>query len=94
MSNSLWQPSITRRVVNPNTPHNQVCKIHCLLPAIKVIKHKMVNINSCPTMQRIDYKQVFGIPPPASRSIFSMDLGPNVVRMMSATACEENIVEQ
>jgi hypothetical protein len=45
-------------------------------------------------MQRIDYKQVFGIPPPASRSIFSMDLGPNVVRMMSATACEENIVEQ
>lgn len=27
------------------------------------------------------------IPPAASRSIFSMDLGPNVVRIMSATAC-------
>ena len=27
------------------------------------------------------------IPPPASSNIFSIDLGPNVVRIISATAC-------
>jgi hypothetical protein len=27
------------------------------------------------------------LPPVASSSIFNMDLGPNVVRIMSATAC-------
>jgi hypothetical protein len=27
------------------------------------------------------------LPPAASSSIFNMDLGPNVVRIMSATAC-------
>jgi hypothetical protein len=32
----------------------------------------------------LEYVQV---PPLASRSIFNMDLGPNVVRMMSATPC-------
>lgn len=28
-------------------------------------------------------------PPPASSNIFNMDLGPKVVRIMSATACNE-----
>jgi hypothetical protein len=30
------------------------------------------------------------IPPWASKSIFSMDFGPSVVRMMSATACDRH----
>jgi hypothetical protein len=50
------------------------------------------------TKERVDDKKIailtvkttlehVQVPPLASRSIFNMDLGPNVVRMMSDTAC-------
>jgi hypothetical protein len=35
----------------------------------------------------IEKKKKTILPPAASSSIFNMDLGPNVVRIMSATAC-------
>jgi hypothetical protein len=61
--------------------------------AISLIAYSALVINTKDGRQKCDIAllrlrwKCLQVPPLASRSIFNMDLGPNVVRMMSATAC-------